>query len=174
MNRRQFLRKMVVTSALALTGVSAIVEILARVGSPGETYQLPSPQIQPTTQTTSAGQTSSVAQTQSQTSTPAGYVLIGPASALTGKQYAYFNHPTKGSSILVDVGGNWKAFSSICTHAPCTVQYGGSSYMVCPCHGATFSTTNGGVLGGPAPVGLAEYGVQILNGSVYVTESRIN
>ena len=168
MNRRQFIRKMVVTSALAVTGVAAIAEIIARTGSAEQTYQLP------TISTQSSSQTSSGTQTQQQVSAPPGYVLVGPLSALNGKQSAYFTHPTHGNSILVNVSGTWKAFSGICTHAPCTVQYTGGSSIYCPCHGATFSTSNGSVLGGPAPVALPEYGVQIVSGNVFVTTSRIN
>jgi Rieske Fe-S protein len=167
-NRREFIRRMIVTSALAGAGVAAIVELVARTGSPEQAYQLLS-----ANQTQSSGSTASGTQTQ-QVSVPAGYVLIGPSSGLTGRTSAYFNHPTHGSSLLVDVNGTWKAFSSTCTHAPCTVQYGGGSSIYCPCHGATFSTGNGSVLGGPAPRPLPEYGVQILNGNVFVTTSRIN
>ncbi len=167
MNRREFIRRMVVTSTLAVTGVAAIVELLARTGSPDQAYQLPTVQIQSTSQTASETQTQQV-------STPPGYVLIGPSSSLSGKKSAYFTHPTYGSSILVNVNGTWKAFSSVCTHAPCTVEYGGGSSIVCPCHGAAFSTGDGSVLGGPAPFALPEYGVQVSGGSVFVTTSRIN
>jgi Rieske Fe-S protein len=103
-----------------------------------------------------------------------GYVLIGPSSSLSGRKSAYFTHPTHGSSMLVNDNGTWKAFSAICTHAPCTVQYGGGSAISCPCHGATFSPSDGSVLGGPAPAPLAEYGVQIVGGSLFVSTARIN
>jgi Rieske Fe-S protein len=159
---------MVVATALSVTGVAALVEALARNDSPQQAYQLPT---QTQTQTTS--QTSSGSQSQ-QVTAPPGYVLIGSASALSGKTSAYFDHPTYGRSLLVNVSGTWKAFSSICTHAPCTVQYGGGSEIYCPCHGATFSTGDGSVLGGPAPYALPEYGVQILNGDLFVTQSTIN
>jgi len=159
---------MVVTSTLTVTGAAAIVELLARTGSPEQAYQFPA------TQTQSVSANSSGTQTQQQASAPQGYVLIGPSSGLSGKKSAYFTHPTYGNSILVSINGSWKAFSSICTHAPCTVQYGGGSSIYCPCHGATFSTSNGSVLGGPAPAALPEYGVQILNGNLFVTTSRIN
>jgi Rieske Fe-S protein len=76
--------------------------------------------------------------------------------------------------MLVNDNGTWKAFSAICTHAPCTVQYGGGSAISCPCHGATFSPSDGSVLGGPAPAPLAEYGVQIVGGSLFVSTARIN
>ncbi|MDA4125313.1 MAG: Rieske (2Fe-2S) protein [Thaumarchaeota archaeon] len=168
MNRREFIRGMVVTSALVATGAVSVVEFLARAGSGDQTYQLP------TTQSQSVSQSSSRTQTQQQTSAPPGYVLIGPSSALNGRTSAYFTHPAYGDSILVNVNGTWRAFSSTCTHAPCTVQYGGGSSIYCPCHGATFSPSDGTVLGGPAPAPLPEYGVQLLGGNLYVTASVIN
>jgi len=159
---------MVVTSALIATGALSIVELLARAGSGDQTYQLPS------TQTQSSAQSSSKTQTQQQISTPPGYFLIGTSSALSGRTSAYFTHPTYGVSIFVNVKGTWKAFSATCTHAACTVQYASGSPIYCPCHGATFSTSDGSVLGGPAPSPLPEFGVQIQGGNVYVTASAIN
>ena len=67
-------------------------------------------------QTQSSSLASSGTPTQ-QTSTPPGYVLIGPASGLAGKSYAYFSHPSHGVSILVNLNGTWMAFSAVCTHA---------------------------------------------------------
>jgi len=100
-------------------------------------------------------------------------VLVAQASSLNGRTSAYFNHPSHGSSILVSLNGQWKAFSSTCTHRPCTVDFQ-SSELYCPCHGATFSAENGSVTRGPAQVALAEYGVIEQNGGVYVSNSRIN
>jgi len=54
------------------------------------------------------------------------------------------------------------------------VQYGGGSDIVCPCHGATFSTADGSVLGGPAPTAIPEYRVLVQNGSLFVTVATIN
>jgi Rieske Fe-S protein len=104
---------------------------------------------------------------------PAGFLFVAPLSALTGKSSAYFNHPSHGSSILVDFGGQWRAFSAVCTHAGCEVNYTGSS-IYCPCHAGSFSPTNGSVLGGPPPSPLPEYGVQVQAGALYVSQSIIN
>lgn len=94
-------------------------------------------------------------------------------AALAGKSSAYFNHPTGGLSLLLSLGGQWKAFSATCTHAPCTVGYSGSQIQ-CPCHGGTFDPTNGNVISGPPPTRLPEYGVLIQGSSLYVTTSAIN
>ena len=124
---------------------------------------------------TSQIQTQSQGQTQSQTQaqTPAGYIYVAPASAVAGKTSAYFNHPTGGSCILVDYSGQWRAFSAICTHAGCAVDFTGSS-LYCPCHGGNFSPANGAVQSGPPPSPLAEYGVVVQNGNLYVSKSIVN
>ena len=53
----------------------------------------------------------------------------------------------------------YKALSMYCTHKGCTVKPAGS-IMVCPCHGAEFSS-EGKVLGGPARESLKEYLVEV-------------
>lgn len=133
------------------------------------------------TQAQSQSQTQSQTQTKSSSSTstssssqvPAGYILVAPMSALAGRSSAYFNHPTGGSCILLDYSGQWRAFSSVCTHAGCTVQFTGSS-IYCPCHSGYFNPTNGAAAGGPVRVALAEYGVIVQNNNLYVSQARIN
>lgn len=56
---------------------------------------------------------------------------------------------------------NFAALSRICTHQGCTVSYNSSAKkMICPCHGAQFSTS-GSVLQGPATRALTTYPVTI-------------
>jgi Rieske Fe-S protein len=121
---------------------------------------------------TTSRSSSSSSQTSS-AAAPAGYVLVAQSSSLAGKSSAYFNHPSHGSSILLSLNGKWMAFSATCTHRPCTVGFQ-SSELYCPCHGATFSASNGSVTRGPASTKLAEYGVIVQNGGVYVSNSAIN
>ncbi len=175
MNRREFLRSLVVSSILIGISVVGVDEMINLAKGTSQTLNSPPPQILTTAQRTTAGQQTTQAQTSPQTtaSTPPGYVLIAAQTQLIGKTYVYFNHPTGGSSILVSASSQWKAFSAVCTHRPCTVNFTGSN-LYCPCHGGSFSTVNGAVTGGPPPSALAEYGVQLLNGNVYVSSTRIN
>jgi Rieske Fe-S protein len=56
-----------------------------------------------------------------------------------------------GSVVVTQpVAGSFKAFSSTCTHQGCTVAGVESGVIVCPCHGSTFSATDGSVRNGPA------------------------
>ena len=129
-----------------------------------------------TSSTQASSASSQASTTSSQTSSasaPAGYVLVAQLSALSGRTSAYFTHPTHGSSILLSLNGQWKAFSAICTHRVCTLEFL-SSELYCPCHGATFSATNGSVTRGPAQATLGEYGVVQQNGAIYVSDSIVN
>jgi thiosulfate dehydrogenase (quinone) large subunit len=87
----------------------------------------------------------------SATDLPSG-VAIGPASAVRVGGVASFSDPASGSPAYVvqPSAGRFAAFSAICPHAGCTVQYSRSvDGFVCPCHGARFDGT-GGLLDGPA------------------------
>jgi len=77
--------------------------------------------------------------------------------------------PVGGGVILADQGivvtqptqGEFKGFSSTCTHAGCTVTQISGGEIVCPCHGSQFSITDGSVDGGPAPAPLPSVAVQV-------------
>jgi Rieske Fe-S protein len=155
-DRREFIRRASMAAVFAAIGFVALIEGIAKLESP----------TQPGALQTIGGST------QGQQA-PAGYVFVAPLSALSGKTSAYFNHPTHGSSILLDSGGQWRAFSALCTHAGCSVQYTGSS-IYCPCHAGYFSPSDGSVQGGPPPTPLPEYGVVIQSGSLYVSQAIIN
>ena len=55
------------------------------------------------------------------------------------------------------------AFSAVCTHEGCTVNYdSGSKELICPCHGARFDPLqNGKAIGGPTRTPLTELPVEI-------------
>jgi Rieske Fe-S protein len=183
MNRREFVRRLVVSSLLIATGVSGIVELANLASKRAQLQATTVPVINPQQQSTVSATTSqfqsesatttSGSATSSNASAPAGYVFIAAMSQLSGKTYAYFTHPSYGNSILVNVSRQWKAFSATCTHRPCTVDYQ-SSEIYCPCHGGAFDPSNGSVTGGPPPSPLPEFSVQILNNNLYVSTSRVN
>jgi Rieske Fe-S protein len=195
LNRREFLRRVLGASALLVVGVVSSWELLANLSgnaangaNSSTTSGQPPPSTQAASQTATEQQTVTVTQyvsaqssqqsaTSSQTSqvasptaapVPAGYLLVAPLSSLAGKTSAYFNHPSGGLSLLLNLAGQWNAFSATCTHAPCTVQYAGSS-IHCPCHGANFNPADGAVQSGPAPRPLHQFGVLVRNDNLYVT-----
>ncbi|WP_129657728.1 Rieske (2Fe-2S) protein [Rothia halotolerans] len=63
--------------------------------------------------------------------------------------------------------GEFRAFSSACTHQGCTLNVQGSE-IVCPCHSSKFSPEDGSVQGGPAPEPLPEYAVSVSGGRLVI------
>jgi len=84
----------------------------------------------------------------------------------SGEIFRFGNQP----GILIHTpDGEWKAFSAVCTHLSCTVQYRPDLQEIwCACHGGTYNL-NGQVVAGPPPKPLQEYAVHIVNGDVIVS-----
>jgi Rieske Fe-S protein len=62
----------------------------------------------------------------------------------------------------------WKAFSAVCTHLNCTVQYReAGSQIWCACHNGTFDL-NGKVVAGPPPRPLDEFAVHVRGDDVVI------
>ncbi|MET7393036.1 Rieske (2Fe-2S) protein [Dactylosporangium sp. NPDC005572] len=73
--------------------------------------------------------------------------------------------PVGGGKIFTDGGGvvvtqpasgQFKAFSSICTHQQCVVSEVSDGSIHCKCHGSAFSAADGSVKTGPATKALEE------------------
>jgi Rieske Fe-S protein len=62
--------------------------------------------------------------------------------------------------------GDFKAYSAVCTHRGCTVNYK-DGQLACPCHGSVFDPANdAAVETGPATTPLPEIPVEVRNGAV--------
>ncbi|GGV64979.1 Rieske (2Fe-2S) protein [Streptomyces thermoviolaceus] len=57
---------------------------------------------------------------------------------------------SQGVVVTQPAKGQFKAFSSTCTHQGCTVAGITDGTITCPCHGSAFSATDGSVRNGPA------------------------
>ncbi|MBW1597648.1 Rieske (2Fe-2S) protein [Streptomyces sp. JJ38] len=57
--------------------------------------------------------------------------------------------------------GRFKAFSAVCTHKGCVMAAVRKLTIHCACHGSSFDTTTGEVLGGPAREPLPEVPVRV-------------
>jgi len=67
-------------------------------------------------------------------------------------------------------GGDLRAFTAICTHLACTVQYRGDlSHIWCACHNGHFDL-NGKNIAGPPPRPLAPYNVNIRGDQIVVSK----
>ena len=70
--------------------------------------------------------------------------------------------------LLVRTPQSIKAFSAICTHLGCVVDWNSSkSEIVCPCHAGVFDL-EGRVVSGPPPRPLPTYPVNVVNGKIFI------
>jgi Rieske Fe-S protein len=82
--------------------------------------------------------------------------------------------PVGGGKIFADKkvvvcqpkAGEFKAFSSICTHQGCAVNEIAGGTINCPCHGSKFSISDGSVANGPATQPLAAANIKVEGDSV--------
>ena len=57
--------------------------------------------------------------------------------------------------------GQFKGFSSTCTHMSCQVTSISGDRIGCPCHGSSYSIVDGSVQGGPAPRPLPKVAIKV-------------
>ena len=103
--------------------------------------------------------------------TPAPGTAIGRTSQVPVGQAGRFNDPKSGRPAWVvhPSGTTFVAFSAVCTHAGCAVQFdSGSMQFICPCHGGTYDARSGRVLAGPPPSPLPSIPVHVVNGEIRV------
>ncbi|MFJ8543777.1 Rieske 2Fe-2S domain-containing protein [Streptomyces sp. NPDC093586] len=82
--------------------------------------------------------------------------------------------PEGGGKVFADrkvvvtqpAAGEFKAFSATCTHQGCAVTDVSDGVIHCPCHNSTFSITDGGVRGGPAPKPLLAVRITVSGDSI--------
>lgn len=66
--------------------------------------------------------------------------------------------------VIVNAGGSYRAFTSVCTHEGCTVSGFANQRLVCPCHGSEFNLS-GAPVAGPATAPLRQYTVTLDQGT---------
>lgn len=138
-------------------------EMLPSIQAPPQTQaQIQQPVVQPQTTTNP----------QNPIPNPTG-VRIGNIANIPVNSSIYFTDQQGNQDILVRLqNGNVVAYSSTCTHRPCTVGYDNSSSIIrCPCHGASFDPSHGAaVLQGPAQFPLPSVNVTVdSNGDIWAT-----
>ncbi|BCS55229.1 ubiquinol-cytochrome c reductase iron-sulfur subunit [Geobacter sp. SVR] len=80
----------------------------------------------------------------------------------------FFEFEGLAAVLVKQKGGGVAAFSAVCTHLGCIVQWQqGQNQFLCPCHGGQFSS-EGAVLGGPPPKPLAKLPFTVNGDSVTI------
>jgi len=116
------------------------------------------------------------AQTPSYVSNPSpqsGQRLLANAANIGSGQSLTLNDPIYGPMLLIHLtSGQFVAYSAICTHAGCQVQFDPSAQDIsCPCHGAIYDPSNNArVLAGPAPYPLQRINISYdqASGNIYM------
>ncbi len=91
----------------------------------------------------------------------------GELATNAAKIFRFGNRP---GILLHTPRGELKAFSAVCTHLNCTVQYDDEASVIwCACHNGTFDL-NGQVISGPPPRPLEAYQVNVRGDEVVVSK----
>jgi len=78
--------------------------------------------------------------------------------ANSGKVFKFGNRP---GIVVRTAEGELRAFSAVCTHLDCTVQFkADTSQLWCACHNGTYDL-GGNVVSGPPPRGLEKFTVNV-------------
>jgi Rieske Fe-S protein len=90
---------------------------------------------------------------------------VGDVKPNSGKVFRFGSKP----GLLVRLpSGEWRAFSAVCTHLQCTVQYRADLERIwCPCHNGQFDLAGKNV-SGPPPKPLEAYEVVVKEDEVVV------
>jgi Rieske Fe-S protein len=88
-------------------------------------------------------------------------VVAAKAAALKPNSGFIFRFGEKPGIVVRTPDGDVRAFSAICTHLECTVQYvSDTSQLWCACHNG-FYDLSGNVVSGPPPRGLEKFVVNV-------------
>ena len=92
------------------------------------------------------------------TGDPSGAVLASTSEIPVGGGKVF-----DGENVVVTQpeGGQFVAFSAVCTHQGCSVATVLDGTINCPCHGSKFSVKDGSVEGGPAPKPLSKVAITV-------------
>lgn len=88
-------------------------------------------------------------------------VVAGKVSEFKPNSGAVLKFGTKPALLVRTSDGQFKAFTAVCTHLDCTVQYrSDSSQIWCPCHNGLYDLA-GNVVSGPPPRPLEGFSVKL-------------
>jgi Rieske Fe-S protein len=87
--------------------------------------------------------------------------VAGRAAALRPNSAAIFKFGNKPGIVVRTADGEVRAFSAVCTHLDCTVQFkNDTSLLWCACHNGMYDL-GGNVVSGPPPRGLEKFIVNL-------------
>jgi len=101
---------------------------------------------------------------------PVNRVLAAKLSELPMNSGKVFRFGSKPGLVVRTATGEVRAFSAVCTHLNCTVQYRGDfQHVWCACHNGHYDL-QGKNISGPPPRPLEVYKVDVAGDDIYVTK----
>ena len=98
-------------------------------------------------------------------------VSAGKVADLKPNTARVFRFGSRPALLVRTPSGEFRAFSAVCTHLNCTVQYSDQSRQIwCACHNGQFDL-NGKVVGGPPPKPLEQFTAHVQGDEVIVTRA---
>lgn len=98
-------------------------------------------------------------------------VIVGKLNEVPVNSGKIFKFGSKPGIVVRSSAGELKAFSAVCTHLDCIVQYRPDTKQIwCACHNGQYNL-NGKNIGGPPPRPLEEYVVNVRGDEIVVTRS---
>jgi cytochrome b6-f complex iron-sulfur subunit len=97
-------------------------------------------------------------------------VLAGKISDYETEASKIIRFGSKPVIVIKSPSGEFKAFSAVCTHLDCTVQYRNDMGAIwCACHNGKFDL-NGRNISGPPPAPLAQYLVTVKGDEIFISK----
>jgi Rieske Fe-S protein len=102
--------------------------------------------------------------------TAASVTLETKAPAVKPNSGQIFKFGTKPAILVRTPTGELRAFTAVCTHLNCTVQYREDiRHLWCACHNGHFDPVTGRNIGGPPPRPLEQYTVNLRGDTIVVS-----
>ncbi len=99
----------------------------------------------------------------------ASSVVAAKVADIKPNQGKIFRYGSKPGLLIQTPAGEYKAFSAICTHLDCTVQYRQDEKLIwCACHNGRYDLT-GRNISGPPPRPLEEFKVNVRGEDIIVS-----
>lgn len=98
-------------------------------------------------------------------------VLAGKVSELAETRWKIFPFGSEPGIVIEVAPGQYKAFTAMCTHLSCTVQYESEAKRIwCACHNGWYDL-NGSNISGPPPHPLEQFEVNVVGDDIFAIRS---
>jgi cytochrome b6-f complex iron-sulfur subunit len=99
-------------------------------------------------------------------------VTLGKPDEFAPNSAKNFKFGSQPALVYRDAQGEFHAYSAVCTHLGCTVQYQPAKQnLFCACHGGIYDASSGKNIAGPPPKPLTPLAVAVVNGQVVVSRA---